>query len=580
MNSSCLHSIAWIVLCILMAACEKNKPSDPGNKPETPPPDEVVKPQQDPPLAPTIGFFLNEWQPKTFARPGSFSEVTPPGSASTIVHVDRSVVVSKVPPTLFGNNANTWMTQMVTEPALIAHLTQNKPGYIRFPGGSISDLFFWNANANQPPFDAPAQLLNSDGIVGAAGYWYGKNAANWTLSVDNYYNMLQQTGNKGLITINYGYARYGTGQHPVEAAAHLAADWVRYDNGRTLFWEIGNENFGNWEAGYRINTSNNKDGQPEFVNGKLYATHFKVFADSMRKAAAEKGRTIYIGALLVDSEPASWETETFKTWNSGALPELGSIPDFYVVHNYYTPYHANSSAAEILSTGSSVTKRIMQYVKQQIKQYGLPEKPVAMDEWNIFATGSRQMVSHIAGLHAASALSEMLKQQYGLACRWDLANAWEDGNDHGWLSQGDEPDGIPKWTPRPAFYHMYYFQKVLGDRTVSATTLSTAIEAYASSFSSGETGVVLINKEASALVVEVKIDNFLKGNNFYWYMLTGGSDNVAFSRKVFVNGKGPDLPAGGPANYLQIEPYAASTANGIKIAMPPRSAAYMVVDKK
>ena len=48
-----------------------------------------------------------------------------------------------------------------------------------------------------------------------------KMHASWTCSVDKYYQMLQQTGNEGIITINYGYARYGTAANPVAAAAHL-----------------------------------------------------------------------------------------------------------------------------------------------------------------------------------------------------------------------------------------------------------------------------------------------------------------------------------------------------------------------
>src|SRR5690606_17268451 len=135
--------------------------------------------------------------------------------------------------------------------------------------------------------------------------------------------------------------------------------------------------------------------------------------------ATETGKKIYIGAVITEAEPASWETPTFKTWNSGALPGLGNVPDFYVTHSYYTPYHANSTPSEILSSGSSVTKKIMEYVKQQINHYQVSEKPVVMDEWNIFATGSRQMVSNISGVHAVSVLSEMLKQQFGLAARWD-----------------------------------------------------------------------------------------------------------------------------------------------------------------
>ena len=69
--------------------------------------------------------------------------------------------------------------------------------------------------------------------------------------------------------------RYGTSANPVAAAAHLAADWVRYDNGRTKFWEIGNESYGNWEAGYSIDVSKNKDGQPEFITGALYGAACK-----------------------------------------------------------------------------------------------------------------------------------------------------------------------------------------------------------------------------------------------------------------------------------------------------------------
>ena len=570
-----------LLLLVCCAACKKKNPATPPPPPIDPVDSvEVIKPQTDPALSATVGFFLEHWQPKTFTIPASFTNVAPPATTHVTVTVDRSVVIGKVPTTLLGNNANTWMTQMVTEPALLSHLTQNKPGFIRFPGGSISDIFFWNAMPNTPPANAPPKLINAEGTAADAGYWYGKNTANWTLSVDNYYNMLQQTGNKGIITINYGFARYGTGVNPVAEAAHMAADWVRYDNGRTQYWEIGNENFGSWEAGYRINTANNKDGQPEYLTGQLYAKHFKVFADSMRKAATEIGKKIYIGALIVEAEPASWETNTFKTWNSGALPELANVPDFYVTHSYYTPYYVNSSAADILASGSTVTKNIMQYVKQQLQTYGVTQKPVAMDEWNIFATGSKQMVSHVSGLHAISVLSEMLKQNFGFAARWDLANAWEEGNDHGWFSQGDEPDGIPKWTPRPAFYHMYYFQKVLGDRTVLVSSPNNAIEAYASSFTSGEMGTVLLNKSTSSLAVEVKIDNFLKGSRYYWYTLTGGTDNGEFSRKVLVNGQGPALAAGGPANYTAIQPSSADITNGIKVTVPARGAVFLVVDKK
>jgi hypothetical protein len=572
-----------IALFVLTTLCSCKKDGGGGGTvpdPPDPPVPPVIKPQVDPSVANTIGFFLDGWQPKTFSGVASFTNTTVPATASVTVNIDRSIVLTKVPVSIFGNNANLWMTQMVTEPSLMESITKLKPNIIRFPGGSISDVFFWNAQPNVPPADAPTHLLNASGTSSPAGFWYGKNTANWTLSVDNYYNMLQQTGNKGIITINYGYARYGTGANPVAAAAHLAADWVRYDKGRTKYWEIGNENFGDWEAGYRIKMADNKDGQPEYATGHLYGQHFKVFVDSMRKAATEVGTTIFIGAVLYDANPEGWATNTVKTWNSGLLPAAGSSPDFYVVHNYYTNYQTNANAAEILATPEAVTKKMSDYVKQSITGSAQTIKPIALDEYNIFSTGSKQAVSHINGMHAVMVIGESLKNYFGLTARWDLANGWDNGNDHGMFSQGDEPDGIPKWTPRPAFYHLYFMQRFFGDRLVASGSTDANVVAYATSFSSGEMGTVLINKSADPKTVEVKVQNFSMGSRFLWYTLSGSNDNGEFSRKTLVNGVGPTLAAGGPANYQAIAANAAQTSGGIRVEVPARSAVYMVMEKK
>lgn len=567
----------WILLLIapILMSCNKKSTGGGGNTDTT----VIIKPQVDPTISATVGFFMDDWLGKNFTIPTSFISITPPTGTGYTVTIDRSSVITKIPRSIAGDNANGWMGDMINETTLLDHITTLHPHIIRFPGGSTSDTYFWNAPKNQPPADAPTQLMNADGSLSAAGYWYGKNNESWTISVDKYYQMLTQTNNQGLITINYGYARYGTGVNPVAAAAHLAADWVRYDNGRTKYWEIGNENFGDWEAGYRINLVNNKDGQPEYATGQLYGQHFKIFADSMRKAAQQIGKTIYIGAIMYDSAPASWTSATIKGWNTGVPIGSGSSPDFYVVHNYYTAYQTNASASEILASPQSVTSPMMDYVKQSITSAGLVLKPIIMDEWNIFSSGSKQAVSHINGLHAVMVLGEAIKNQFGMTARWDLANGWSNGNDMGMFNIGDEPDGVPKWNPRPAFYHMYFFQKYLGDRLVSSTSSSADLVSYASSFTSGETAVAIVNKATDAKAVEIKIDNFRKGTRYYWYTLIGGGDNGEFSRKVVINGSAPDYASGGPAGYKTISPYSALTANGIKIPVPGRSSVFVVVEK-
>ena len=563
----------------LIFSCRKGSGGQP--KPPNPTVDStgIIKPQTDPPLAASIGFFMDDWQAKNFSVPTSYTQVAAPASATYTVTIDRSTVITKIPLSIAGNNANIWMGDMINETALLDHLTTLHPHIIRFPGGSLSDVYFWNAPKNQPPTDAPSQLLKADGSYTSAGYWYGLNTENWTISVDKYYAMLLQTGNQGMLTMNYGYARYGTGTNPVASAAHLAADWVRYDNGRTKYWEIGNENFGEWEAGYRIKTADNKDGQPEYLSGVLYGQHFKVFADSMRKAAQEKGKTIQIGAVLSESAPQSWWTATAKNWNSGVFTGSGASPDFYIVHNYYTNYQTNAGATEILNTPEPVTKTMMDYVKQSINNAGLALKPVILGEWNIFSTGSKQAVSHINGLHAVMVLGEALKNQFAMTARWDLANGWANGDDHGMFNIGDEPDGVPKWTPRPAFFHMYFFQKYLGDRLLASNSTSSDLLSYASSFSSGEVGAVLVNKAADQKSVEIKVDNFKKGNRFYWYLLTGGGDNGEFSRKVLVNGSGTNYASGGPVNYKSIAPNSATATGPIRLTIPGRAVVFVVIEK-
>ena len=165
-----------------------------------------------------------------------------------------------------------------------------------------------------------------------------------------------------------------------------------------------------------------------------------------------------------------------------------------------------------------------------------------------------------------------------MTCRWDMVNGYSSGNDHGLFNSGDEP-GVTKWNPRPAFYYMYYFQKMMGDRMLKSTTVGGVL-AYASSFTSGEKGVILVNKSSSAETVNVALQNVTAGTRYYWYTLTGGSDNGEFSPSVFVNGNGPTEPNGGPsATYTTIKPNSAATSGGINVSMPARSVVYLVIDK-
>lgn len=576
-----------LLLVMLVAACKKSNNTggggggttdtgDPGNGGATGP----IVPPTDPSIAATQGFFFDDWQARTFTVPSTTATAKPSATTSVTVTADFSQVVSKVSPYMFGNNINPF-TGQYTNASLVTNMTTLAPKIIRAPGGSLSDVYFWNAPAGGAPADVPAQLLNADGTPNAnTGYWSGNVTDSWSLTLDNYYSLLTKIKATGIITVNYAYARYGTGPTPVQTAAHLAAQWVRYDKGRTKFWEVGNECYGNWEACYRIDVSKNHDGQPAVITGQLYGQQFVVFADSMRKAAADIGVTIKIGAVLHESADNN-DGVSVNGWNPGVLGAIGNAADFFIVHNYFTGSD-NENAATILATPATGASKQMSFVTASVQTAGVTQKPVALTEWNIFAAGSQQMISNVAGVHAVMVLGETIKDQYAEASRWDLANGWSStspGDDQGLFSYG-QPN-LTDFTPRPAFYYLYYFQKFFGDRMISSSvTGSTSIVSYASSFSSGQAGVAVVNTASTDQLVNVHFNNYYTGSNYYYYTLQGGSDNGEFSGKVLVNGTGPSGDYGGPPSYATLAARSTSTTNGIKVNVPARGVVFLVVDKK
>ena len=264
-------------------------------------------------------------------------------------------------------------------------------------------------------------------------------------------------------------------------------------------------------------------------------------------------------------------------WDSSFFKVAGNTADFFVIHNYYTPYKKNISADSILATATTATRKTMAYMKDLAAENQVEIKPIALTEWNIFSEGSKQQTSFINGIHAAIVLGELAKNKYGMACRWNLANGYNGGNDHGMFNKGDEP-AMPQWSARPVFYYMYYFQKFFGNKMIEASSSDANTLIYASTFSDGKKGVVLINKDTTSKTISLTIKNGKTKGRYYGYTLTGGKDNGEFSQKVIINGIEPTLPAGGPDNYESIKAWSSPFKNEIKLEMPARSVDYLLID--
>ena len=514
--------------------------------------------------------FLDDFQLKTTEIPQSANaeKTNEPATVNVTIKNDTLGKISKY---VFGHAIAAWAGAH-DNPLFVMGVKLLEPTLIRFPGGSWSNGYFWNG----VPDDVPDSIYdgttyNSSTGTAKKGKFYGQSGTSGDITTpDQYYTLREKVNDtQGLITVNYAYARYGTSNDPVAKAAHLAADWVRYDNGRTKFWEIGNENAGPWEYGWMIDTTLNKDGQPQIINGELYGKHFKVFVDSMKAAAKEIGTTIYIGGLIDVYGETSWNFVD-KTWNQGFFKEVGDKADFYVIHSYfgftYTPKY-------LLNVAVTEPKKELDDVMQSIKKYNGYPKPVALGEYNMgLGATDEQATSYINGMQAVILISELIKNNYGLGARWLLLS---------WVTQMfySGPDSEYLYHPRPEFYYLYYLQKFYGDHAISASTSNSNILSYSSRFSSGETGVVIVNKDTVEQVISINPDSIGIGSKYYIYSFTGGTDNGDFSQNVYINGYGPDLDQWGP--YYELSDIPADSypiEDEIKFTSPGRSVQMIMIE--
>jgi hypothetical protein len=514
--------------------------------------------------------FLYDHEPKTAVIPEAVEAEKPAGQPSVKVSFQGDTI-GKISRYVFGNAIAAWAGAH-DNPTLVEGIGRLAPTLIRFPGGSWSNGYFWNG----VPTDVPDSIYDGttyNGISKTAKknkFWGQTGKGGWQTTTDQYYALRENTSvNEGLITVNYGYARYGTSNDPVAKAAHLAADWVRYDAGRTRFWEIGNENGGPWEYGWMIDTTLNKDGQPQIISGALYGKHFKIFVDSMKKAAAEIGTTIYIGGQVVIDGPTSWNFVDHD-WNEGFFKEAGDSADFYVIHNYFGSSYTVKS---LLNIAVTEPKRDMEYLKQDFTKYDVNPKPIALTEYNIGLGASvKQGTSYINGMQAVILISEMIKNNFGLAARWLLISGegtmFYGGSDANYLNH-----------PHADFYYLTYLQKYYGDHAITATSSNKDILCYASKYASGETSMIVVNTGTEDKVITVSTDSIGVGDKYYIYSFTGGTEDD-FSPDVYINGEGPGTNHWGPYDKLSDIMAKAYTIDGeIKLTSPARSVQMTLIEK-
>ena len=152
------------------------------------------------------GFFLDEWKEKNASIPSFEIAAKPTGDASINIDVDMSEALKKVPEYIYGNNAVTWGGNMNEHPTVMTDINNLDPHVLRWPGGNLSQEYFWNLSSSERPADIPADM----------NVRFGVND-DWQMSTRDYYDLLENSNSTGIISVNYSYARYGTGASRTQA---------------------------------------------------------------------------------------------------------------------------------------------------------------------------------------------------------------------------------------------------------------------------------------------------------------------------------------------------------------------------
>jgi len=220
----------------------------------------------------------------------------------------------------------------LTSPGVSTLLTQAGINAVRYPGGSYGDIFNF--------------ISGTDQTVQPGAYMASDVTFNYFMS-----DTVLPEGGKALITVNYGsnLTNDGGGQ-PSEAAS-----WVQYanvtNNYGIVYWEIGNEVYGNgyystgldWEEDLHDpdTTAADRVGNAA-LSPTAYGTNAAAFVTAMKAVDPSIKCGVFVNAATY--YPA-WDQDVL-TAISSALKGTGYTLDFVIVHWYPSGTDAEVLAAQ------------------------------------------------------------------------------------------------------------------------------------------------------------------------------------------------------------------------------------------
>ena len=341
-----------------------------------------------------------------------------PAVIKVVVKGEDKVLNPDISGGLFGINAALWDGDMLDNKSFKVQtrefVKRVNHGIIRYPGGLRADDDHWK------------EILDNH---------------DWMVDTDEFLEWLKKTGSNAMFTVNFGS---GTEQ---EAAA-----WVKHTNidkkAGILYWEIGNEVYGNWHPYYE---KYGKDG------GTIYGKRARKFIEAMKKVDPTI-KVAVLGVLEGD-------------WNEKVLAETGDIADGLIVHHYPQHFGEENDFAMLSApqTLTAIYERLHKVVDKWTKKFNKDKKiELWLTEWNsVDFNPGPQTLSVENGLFVADYLGMLATENVDNAQYWDIHNdITPEGGDYGYLTRSGE-DCMN--CPRPSYWAFQMASDALRGKLMKTT---------------------------------------------------------------------------------------------------------------
>jgi len=430
------------------------------------------------PISLTVAFACATLFPLAGAGSGARADDGSVIQSNVTVEADQTLRTMN-PRQLGGTNVAMWYYPSVyASPTVREWVSDLHAGSIRMPGGSWSNVVYWNGNGVRLPdgtvdtskvgpdgypavdYSAYARSFLADPktLHPASGGWHGHT------DVKTQHEFIQAIpGTEAMVCPNIGTGR------PVDAA-----EWVRWANQKMGFnvrlWELGNELGGAWEPGDELPFGKGR------MTGEIYTQRYNDTAKAMR--AIDPSIKIGGGAFAEEM-----------------LRDCGDNVDFVSIHAY--PGSVTQSYAQIIAGIRPELKDEIGKARGLIQKYQ-PQRAdkiqIAYTEWNLgFSVSKSELFS---GLWASVFLGELATQGADMAQEWDC---FAD------LLDVSEQDGMAR---KPEYYAMWLWNNYMGDRLVRSAASEPAVYTYASRAADAVTMLLVNTDPTHSAKTHITINGF------------------------------------------------------------------------